>query len=108
VQQTTARLSVPENDDRQDVAARIDAALAVGPRRLALDMSRVGRLSSTDVALLLRVVTECESRGVEVVLRHPSRSCRDVLTSAGMTAFVTVEAARHPRRHRGPESGVDR
>lgn len=76
-----------------DLERRLDLALAGGPRTLLLDMSAVVHVSSTTIAALLWTRRRCSSRGVEVVLRNPSRRCLEALRRAGLLDALVVERA---------------
>lgn len=80
-----------------DLEQRLDAALAGGPRTLVLDMSAVARVSSTTVAALLWARRRCSARGVEVVLRNPSRRCLAAMRRAGLLTAVATERTDLPR-----------
>lgn len=66
----------------------LDAALAARPRALVLEMGAVARVSSTIVAMVLWARRRCVTEGVEIVLRHPSRRCRETLDRAGLRQLV--------------------
>ena len=63
---------------------RLGGLLESGPSRLVLDLSRVSRLSSTTVGVLLWVRRGCRARGVEVVVRRPTRGSIRVLHRTGL------------------------
>jgi anti-anti-sigma factor len=79
---------------------RLAVALEAGPRTLVVDMSAVGRISSTTVAALLWTKRRCSSRGVEVRLRGPSRRCLDALERVGLLGVLAVEPTDTSRRRR--------
>lgn len=74
-----------------DLEGRLDVALGEGPRILFLDLSAVVQVSSTTITALLWTRRRCSSRGVEVVLRNPSRRCQDALRRAGLLDALAVE-----------------
>jgi anti-anti-sigma regulatory factor len=69
---------------RDDVPRRLDSLLEHGARTVVVDLSRVGQLSSTTIAALLWVMRRCSARGVEVVLREPSRRSVTTLARIGL------------------------
>jgi anti-anti-sigma factor len=73
-----------------DLERRLDVALDVGPRAIVIDMSAIEQVSSTTIAALLWARRRCSSRGVEILLRHPSRRCRDTLERMGLMGMVAV------------------
>lgn len=85
----TAPAGLTESID--DLERRLEAVLAPGTRALVLDMEAVVRVSSTTVALLLWTRRRCAAHGVRVVLRHPSRRCRDQLARTGLLEVVPIE-----------------
>lgn len=76
-----------------ELDVRLGVVLSARPRVLVLDMAVVERVSSTTVSRLLSTRRQCAAHGVEVVLRRPSRRCRDVLARAGLLQLVRIEAA---------------
>ena len=72
------------NSSLTELDQQLDIALSLEPRVLVLDMSAIGRLSSTTVAELLWARRRCSRRGVEVLLRDPSRRCREALQRIGL------------------------
>jgi anti-anti-sigma regulatory factor len=67
-----------------DVLRRLDTILAAGPGLVVVDMSKLGRPSSTTIAALLWIKRRCGLRGVLVQLRSPSRECASLLWRVGL------------------------
>jgi anti-anti-sigma regulatory factor len=84
-----------------DLDRRLGEAFEGGPRTLVIDMTGVGRVSSTTIAALLWTKRRCSSRGVEVQLRGPSRRCLDALGRVGLLGVFAVEPTDGPGRLRG-------
>ncbi|MDF1605796.1 STAS domain-containing protein [Nocardioides sp. YIM 152315] len=80
-------------DVLDDLDRRLDVALSSGPRSLVLDMSVIGQVSSTTIAALLWARRRCSSRGVELLLQHPSRRCRAALERIGLLGIAVVESS---------------
>jgi anti-anti-sigma regulatory factor len=76
-----------------ELELRLDTALATGPRVVVVDMSAIGQVSSTTIAALLWVKRRCASRGVEVLLRGPSRRNLDTLRRVGLLGVFHLEGA---------------
>ena len=74
-----------------DVQERLESLLETGPRIVVVDMSEVGRLSSTTIAALLWVKRCCAARGVDVRLRELSRGDVGTLERIGLLGAVTRE-----------------
>lgn len=91
-----------------DVQEQLDAALVEAPRVLVVDLSAVGRISSTTVAALLWIKRCCAARAVDVHLRSPSRRCREAMDRVGLLGVLELEPAGVPagRRDRAPEAGL--
>lgn len=67
-----------------DLRWRLDDLLSAGCQELVVDIAAVDHLSSTTVSALLLARRRCHARGGRMVLRSPSRRCREVLTSTGL------------------------
>ena len=67
------------------------APLDEGPHTMAVDMSRVQKLSFTTVAALLWIRRCSKARGIEVVLRDTPPSFVDRLQRAGLLGVLAVE-----------------
>lgn len=75
-----------------DLEFSLAAALAEAPLTLAIDMSRVSRLSSTTVAALLWIRRCATARGIDVVLRNASASTVDTMQRTGLIGLLAIEA----------------
>ncbi|MBZ5740647.1 STAS domain-containing protein [Nocardioides mangrovi] len=92
----SAPVVVPLTDDGltevlDDLDRRLDVALTGGPRAVVLDLATVTEVSSTTIAALLWARRRCSSRGVAVVVRHPTRRCRDTLERVGLLRVLILE-----------------
>ena len=83
-----------------DLRWRLDTLLADGPATLVIDLAGVTQISSTMVAVLLRVKHRCLARGVDVVLREPSRRSVDLLHRTGLLGALAIEPVDESRRQR--------
>lgn len=80
-----------------DLRWRLDELMAAGCQELVVDIAAVAHLSSTTVSALLLARRRCHARGGRLVLRSPSRRCREVLASTGLApVFGLDERADHP------------
>jgi anti-anti-sigma regulatory factor len=87
------------------VQQELAAQLAHAPRTTAVDISEVRHLSTTTVAALVWIKRRCTDRGVDVVLREPTRHSVDTLRRTGLLGLLPVEQARPaslPRPGRAP------
>ena len=87
-----------------DVQWRLDTLLETGARTVVVDMSEVGHLSSRTIAALLWVQRCCAARGVDMMLRQPSRRSVDTLERSGilMRPYTPETVSTAP----GPRPGV--
>lgn len=86
---------------------RLGGLLDAGPSTLVLDLSGIQRLSSEGVDGLLWLHRRCAGRGVQVLLREPSRNSVDLLRRAGLLRALPIEgAARASRQQRARTDGV--
>lgn len=67
-----------------DLRWRLSLWLESGPPVLVVDLSAVRKLSSATIAVLLWVKKRCRARGVQLVVRGPSRGSSDVLRRTGL------------------------
>jgi anti-anti-sigma factor len=74
-----------------DVQHQMENALREGPRSLVVDMSAVREPTSTTIAALLWIKRQCSARGIETLLRAPSRRTLEVLDRVGLLAVLMVE-----------------
>ena len=74
-----------------DVQRRLELVLKEGPRTLVVDMSAVAQVSSTTIAALLWIRRRCSARGIEVLLRRPSRRSLEALERVGLLGVLMVE-----------------
>lgn len=74
-----------------DLRGPLDTALETGLRSVVVDMSAIGQVSSTTIAALLWIKRRCSARGVQVLLRGPSRRSRDTLRRVGLLALLPLE-----------------
>lgn len=74
-----------------DLRWRLGGLLESGPSTLVLDVSQVRRLSSATIAVLLWVKRRCLTRGVQVVVRRPSRDSLAVLARTGLQSALDIE-----------------
>ncbi|HRI97683.1 MAG TPA: STAS domain-containing protein [Nocardioides sp.] len=84
-----------------DLYGRLELALEHGPRALVVDISAIGRLSSTTIAALLWTRRRCAARGTEMLLRRPSRRSWDRLRRFGLLGVLVVEPDEVPGGHQG-------
>lgn len=89
-----------------DLQGRLDTALETGPRAVVVDISAIGQVSSTTIAALLWIKRRCSARGVQVLLRGPSRRSRDTLQRVGLLAPFPLESV--PSRSGGSSGAVFR
>jgi len=88
-----------------DLRWRLNTLLAHGPATLVIDIAGVRQISSTMIAVLLQVKRRCRARGVDVVLREPSRRSLDLLHRTGLlAAFVIEPDDAVPRQRRRAQS----
>jgi anti-anti-sigma factor len=71
----------------------LDDLLADRSPVLVVDISGLSRLSSATLAALLWAQRGCRGRGGRVVLRGPTKRCRDVLVRTGLVDLFAVEDA---------------
>ncbi len=83
-----------------DVQAQLESFLETGPHTVVVDMTAVARLSSTTIAVLLWVKRSTAARGVEVRLRHASRSDVDTLERVGLLGALALETQDMRSPHR--------
>jgi anti-anti-sigma factor len=81
---------------------RLDAAMVQAPRVLVLDMSAVDRISSTTIAALLWTRRRCSARGIQMLLRSPSRRCIEDLERVGLLGVLAVERGAGAGGSAGP------
>ena len=74
-----------------NVPAMLDAILEAGPRTVVVDMSELGRLSSTTVAALLLIKRRCRLRGTVVFLRSPSSESLAMLQRVGLVNVTRAD-----------------
>ena len=78
-----------------DLEQRLEVGLGSDPLVVVLDMAAVERVSSATVAMLLWARGRCASQGVEILLRHPSRRCRETLERTGLLSVLMIEPPDH-------------
>ena len=72
----------------RDVDRYIDTAL---PRRLTLDLSGVGFMDSSGIAIILRSYHRLRALGGELILRGVPAQAAKVLRAAGLERLITFE-----------------
>ena len=78
-------------DGLADLRWRLDDLLAGGSSRLIIDVSGVGLLSSATMAAMLWTKRRCMTRGVQMVVRNPTRQSLSVLRRSGLLVALCVE-----------------
>lgn len=71
----------------------LDDLLAGRSPVLVVEISGLSRLSSATLAALLWAQRGCRGRGGRVVLRGPTKRCRDVLVRTGLVDLFSVETS---------------
>jgi anti-anti-sigma regulatory factor len=71
---------------------RLDDLLGGGQSTLVIDVSGVGRISSTTVAAMLWAKRRCRARRVSVVVRDPSRRSLDQIRRTGLMNTFDIES----------------
>lgn len=77
-----------------EIKGRLADTTGGGAAVLILDLSRLERLSSATLAAMLWARRTCYARGGRVVVRHPNRRCREVLTRTGLAALFDIRPER--------------
>jgi anti-anti-sigma factor len=72
----------------------LDGLLADRSPVLVVEISGLSRLSSATLAALLWAQRGCRGRGGRVVLRGPTKRCRDVLVRTGLVDLFSVETSQ--------------
>ncbi|KQW50939.1 hypothetical protein ASC77_25100 [Nocardioides sp. Root1257] len=80
------------NNSLAELDQQLDIAFCLEPRALVLDLSEIGRMSSTTVAELLWARQRCSRRGVEVHLWNPTRQCREALERIGLVGRLDMRS----------------
>jgi len=83
--------------DLSDLRWRLDDRVLEGARTLTVDLSRLDRLSSATIAVLLRAKRCCRVRGGRLVLRQPSTNAVRTLRRTGLADIFDIEPARSRR-----------
>lgn len=74
-----------------DLHRALDAALAHAPRTVVVDLSGVDRVTSTTIDALLTIQERCAGRGVQVLLRRPTRRSLETLRRIGLMSRLGAE-----------------
>lgn len=80
-----------------EIRTRLAGMAYSGGADLVLDLSRLDRLSSATLAAMLWARRTCYARGGRVVVRHPNRRCREVLTRTGVAGLFVIRPERSER-----------
>lgn len=83
-----------------DLRWRLNTLLGHGPATLVIDVAGVRQISSATIAVLLQVKRRCRARGVDLVVREPSRRSVDMLHRTGLLSALVIESADGARLQR--------
>jgi ABC-type transporter Mla MlaB component len=83
-------------DGSGDLRSRLREVLGDGAATVLVDVSRLERLTSEDVAALLWARRECQARGGRVVLCAANRRSQAMLARAELTRLFDIDTAQTP------------
>jgi ABC-type transporter Mla MlaB component len=83
-------------DGSGDLRPQLQDVLAGGAATIVVDVSRVERITSEDVAALLWARRECQAHGGRIALWAPNRRSVGLLARAELTRLFDVDTAPIP------------
>ena len=84
-----------------DLHRAVAHGLLAGVRRIVVDTSAIGCLSSTTLTALLWAQRRCRARGGSVIVRNPSAKSTELLIRTGLWEVLEIEAGAPVRSPAG-------
>jgi anti-anti-sigma factor len=72
--------------------ALLDQAVKTGNRRIVVDLSHVGYITSAGLGVIIRAAREAKASGGQLVICGPVGCVRDVLDISGLTRIIPTTA----------------